>query len=557
MSTSTLYRLQPQALTPRQLQEELNATAEIALLDVREHGLYTRGHLLLAANAPLWRLNLLIGDLVPRLSTRIVLTDEDGSLLEQAASRLINLGYRNLALLSGGTQAWRQAGLEIFIDENVPSKALGEVVEIQAHTPNITVEELRQRQANGEKLVIVDGRTPEEFDNFSLPGAHNVPNGELPYRIRELAPDPETLVVVNCAGRTRSIIGAQTLIDAGLPNRVAALTNGTMAWLLADQPLNKGRRTRLPQPGAQHLSAAREQAHQLTQQAGLTILDASALAALRVNPARTLYQFDTRTHDEYQAGHLPGFRWAPGGQLVQATDHFAAVRGARIVLADWDGVRARHTAVWLQRLGGFEVYLYQPAPDAELEQGPSTPRILQDAALTPAPEITPQQLQPLLERQAAQVIDVDNSLHFIRRHIAGARFIAPHRLLEWLPRLAAADAPQQWVLTSKDGVLARLIASALQSYAFNAAALSGGNQAWFAAGLPTVGGDEDILTGEEDRQRNGYSVSDPVRRNRLFRNYLEWEIGLVRQLGRPGGELRFNLPQQEEQQQSTVNAYPR
>ncbi|PWC22593.1 rhodanese-like domain-containing protein [Brenneria nigrifluens] len=542
MSISSSDRPLPQSLTPRQLRDALDAATEIALIDVREHGLYTRGHLLLAANAPLWRLGLLIGDLVPRRATRIVLIDEDGSLLEEAARRLERLGYGNLALLSGGTLAWQAAGLEIFIDENVPSKALGEVIEVEAHTPNISVEELRRRQANGEKLVIVDGRTPEEFANFSLPGAHNIPNGELPYRIRELAPDAQTMVVVNCAGRTRSIVGAQTLIDGGLPNPVVALTNGTMAWLLADLPLEQGRRTALPQPGAENLSAAREQARRLTQRAGIATIDAPALAALRADAERTLYQFDTRTHDEYQAGHLPGFRWAPGGQLVQATDRFAAARGARIVLADWDGVRARHTAAWLRRLGGFEIFLYEPGADDEREQGPSTPLVLRDSALPPATEIAPRQLSQLLERQAAQVIDVDDSLRFIRRHIAGARFIAPHRLTEWLPKLAAADDGRQWVLTSNDGVLAGLIAGELQRYDISAAALAGGNQAWFAAGLPVESGDENILTAEEDRQHNGYSVSDPARRDRLFRDYLDWEIGLVRQLEQPGGELRFNLP---------------
>ncbi|WP_409308346.1 rhodanese-like domain-containing protein [Pectobacterium sp. B1J-3] len=530
-----------QSLTPQELLARLNTAEEIALIDVREHGLYTQGHLLLAANAPLWRLGLLIGDLVPRRSTPIVLIDEDGSLLEEAADRLQRLGYHHLALLSGGTLAWQAAGLEIFIDENVPSKALGEIIEVTAHTPNISVNELRQRQANGENLIIVDGRTPEEFENFSLPGAYNVPNGELPYRIRELAPDPQTLIVVNCAGRTRSIIGAQTLIDAALPHRVVALTNGTMAWLLENQPLNQGKQTTLPQPRDENLQAARQQASQLVQRAGITTLKTSDLVGLRSDPNRTLYQFDTRTHDEYQAGHLPGFRWAPGGQLVQATDRFVATRGARIVLADWDGVRARHTAVWLKQLGGFDVFLYEPAAHEEQESGPSSPHVLHDTTLAPVDEISPQQLHQRLEQRAAQVIDVDDSLRFIRQHIIGARFIAPHRLTEWLPKPGDADIQHPWVLTSRDGVLAKLVASELQRYAINVIVLTGGNQAWFDANLPTESGNDAILTGEEDQRLSGYNVSDLVRRNQLFQDYLDWEIGLVQQLKRPGGELSFNL----------------
>ena len=45
---------------------------------------------------------------------------------------------------------------------------------------------------------------------------------------------------MNCAGRTRSIIGAQSLINAGLPNKVIALKNGTMGWHLAGLKVARG-----------------------------------------------------------------------------------------------------------------------------------------------------------------------------------------------------------------------------------------------------------------------------------------------------------------------------
>ncbi|WP_459655385.1 rhodanese-like domain-containing protein, partial [Achromobacter xylosoxidans] len=59
-------------------------------------------------------------------------------------------------------------------------------------------------------------------------------------RAHGLAPDPKTTIVVNCAGRTRSIIGAQTLINLGVPNPVYALENGTQGWYLADFELDHG-----------------------------------------------------------------------------------------------------------------------------------------------------------------------------------------------------------------------------------------------------------------------------------------------------------------------------
>ena len=168
--------------------------------------------ILLAASAPLWRLELLIDRLVPRRDTRIVLVDDDETQAHQAAAKLTRLGWTDVSVLAGGTDGWERAGLELFSGTNVPSKAFGEVIEHEKHTPWIDVEELHERVARGDDIVVVDSRTPEEFHNFTLPFSHSLPGAELVYRIRELAPDPKTFVVVNCAGRTRSIVGAQTLI---------------------------------------------------------------------------------------------------------------------------------------------------------------------------------------------------------------------------------------------------------------------------------------------------------------------------------------------------------
>ena len=78
--------------------------------------------------------------------------------------------------------------------------------------------------ASTSSMVVVDSRPFDEFQRVSIPGATNVPGAELVLRIHDIAPSPDTLVVVNCAGRTRSIIGAQSLINAGLPNKVMSAT---------------------------------------------------------------------------------------------------------------------------------------------------------------------------------------------------------------------------------------------------------------------------------------------------------------------------------------------
>jgi rhodanese-related sulfurtransferase/predicted metal-dependent enzyme (double-stranded beta helix superfamily) len=518
-------------LTPQVLKKALSDGEEIAVLDVRESGVFAHRHIYFAASAPLWRLELLIDRLVPRRNTRVVLVDANETLAHQAAAKLVRLGWRNVSVLAGGTDGWAAAGFEIFSGTNVPSKAFGEAIEHQKHTPSIDTQELQQRIARGDNIVVVDSRTPEEFSNFSLPFAHSLPGAELVYRIGEIAPDPQTFVVVNCAGRTRSIVGAQTLIDAGIPNPVASLRDGTMAWLLAGNTLAQGRSTALPEPGAAALASARERAASVAKRAGVQRITADELARFEAEAGkRSLYRFDVRSHAEYLAGHLEGWRWAPGGQLVQATDEYVATRHARIVLVDWDGVRALTTGAWLTQLGGHEVFVYSPPALATLLTGPEPVRVLQSRK--PAPSIAPQHAAALLESGNAAVFDVDRRAAYERRHVTGARFAVPDRLQEFTSDLSSA---KTIVLTSPDGVLARSVAAefAVRS-GRDVRAIAGGTQAWRGAGLPTSSGAEGVLTGDDDHWYSPYAETDPAARDAGFRAYLDWELGLVAQLAREG-----------------------
>lgn len=518
-------------VTPQALKAALSDGEEIAVLDVRETGVFAHRHILFAASAPLWRLELLIDRLVPRRGTRIVLVDGDETLSHEAAAKLVRLGWRNVSVLAGGTDGWAAAGLEIFEGTNVPSKAFGEVIEHEKHTPWITSDDLQARVERGDNIVVVDSRTPEEFAAFSLPFAHSLPGAELVYRIGEIAPDPETFVVVNCAGRTRSIVGAQTLIDAGIPNRVASLRNGTMDWLLTGRTLSHGRGAALPEPAPATLAAARERAAAVADRAGVQRIDGAELARFESEAQeRTLYRFDVRTREEYEAGHLEGWRWAPGGQLVQATDEYAAARRARIVLADWDGVRALTTGAWLAQLGGYDVFVFTPPALPTLAAGPEPVRVL--ASHAPAPLVSPQQADTLVRAGSAVVFDVDRRAPFEKQHIHGARFAVPDRLPTFVADLPAAHTI---VLTSPDGVLARTAAAELAARTGrDVRAIAGGTAAWVAAGLPVAHGDADVLTGDDDHWYSPYAHSDLQQRNAGFNHYLNWELGLVAQLEREG-----------------------
>ena len=253
----------PKIATAGAVQAALAQSGELALLDVREQGVHYRGHPFFACSAPLSRLELVVGDLVPRRTAPVVVLDGGAEgLAATAAGRLAALGYADVAVLEGGCAGWQAAGGELFSGVNVPSKAFGEFVEHRYDTPRIAPEELRRLKEQNPKLVILDSRPFEEYHRMNIPGGIDVPGAELVWRVHDLAPDPDTLVVVNCAGRTRSIIGCQSLRNAGLANRVVALKDGTMGWDLAGFDCERGATRVAPPPsgeGRRKALAAAEQ----------------------------------------------------------------------------------------------------------------------------------------------------------------------------------------------------------------------------------------------------------------------------------------------------------
>src|ERR1700737_1583899 len=146
---------------------------------------------------------------------------------------MIEGGYTDVSVLAGGIAAWEAAGFPVYSGVHVPSKAFAEVVEHEYGTPWISAEELAERQKSSERMVIFDSRSYEEYHSNSIPGAISVPGAELVYRFHELVPTADTFVVVNCGGGARNHLRAPALIDAGVPNRVVSLKDGTMAWHLA------------------------------------------------------------------------------------------------------------------------------------------------------------------------------------------------------------------------------------------------------------------------------------------------------------------------------------
>jgi rhodanese-related sulfurtransferase len=512
-------------VSAQQLRGMLADGQEIALVDVREELIFSQSHLLLARSVPLSRFEVRFAQLVPRRATRIVLCDDRDGLAASAAAILTRNGYTSVLVLEGGVAAWGAAGFELFSGINVPSKAFGEFIEHASGTPSIAATELEQLIRQRANLVVLDSRPFDEYSRVSIPTAINVPGAELVLRVRDVVPSADTMVVVNCAGRTRSIIGAQSLINAGLPNKVVALRNGTMGWSLAGFACENGKNRRTSSYSAKTLDWARKASQAVAQNCGVKAIDRATFETLRADTARTLYLLDVRDPGEYEAGHVAGAISAPGGQLVQATDQYVGTLGARIVLADDAEVRAMMTASWLRQMGYSEVFVLA---ERGTETGWPAPPMLQTDMHREA-AIDLQSLGELFSRNTATIVDVSLSRNYLKDHIPGAWFAIRTRLAGAFKKIPLRGT---LVLTSEDGTVAQLaVAEAQAAAGIPVHFLAGGNAAWKTAGYELSA--EPLMADEAiDQWRKPYERGGDAKA--AMSEYLAWETDLLPRLARDG-----------------------
>jgi len=510
-----------------QIRDALLNRQEVALVDVREEAPFAEAHPLFAANIALSKLEIEAYARIPRRDTAITVYDNGEGLAQRALERLGQLGYSDVALLQGGLQGWRDAGGELFIDVNVPSKAFGELVEHERQTPSLAAEDVKALLDRKADVVVLDARRFDEYQTMSIPTGISVPGAELVLRARELAPDPATQIIVNCAGRTRSIIGTQSLVNAGLPNPIAALRNGTIGWLLAGQTLDHGQARQFAQVSEQTRQHATDDARAVADKAGVQRATLGDWQSFKAQTTRTSYLFDVRTVEEFEAGHLPGARSTPGGQLVQETDHYASVRGARIGLADDDGVRANMSASWLAQLG-WEVYVLDGLRATDFSAKGSWAPVVPATGFVES--ISPDTLADWLKVGDTQVLDFTASANYVKRHIPGAWWALRADLAQALTRLPACE---RYVLTCGSSLLARFAVAQVEALTGKPVfVLEGGTANWVATGLPVEDGDKRLASPRIDRYRRPYEGTDAPRE--AMQAYLDWEFGLVEQLGRDG-----------------------
>ncbi len=510
-------------ITARELHELMQRDRDnLALLDVRETAEYNLAHIAGSCSLPRRQIEWRLSQLVPWTGARVIVCDDDGQRASLAASTLELLGYSDVSVLTGGLNRWVTENYGTEWGVNVPSKDFGEKLLLTQHVPEVEPDELAGWLKDGRKLIMLDSRTPEEHHRACIPGSRSMPGAELSLRIWDLA-DEDTTVVVHCAGRTRSILGAGTLQRLGV-NNVFALKNGTMGWQLAGLELETGsQRLALPEPTDEGRKLAVAKARSVALQEGVRFLDVAGVRELLASAAKqTVYAIDVRSREEFNAGHVPGFRWVPGGQAVQATDNFVAVRGGSIVFAcDASSVRSGMTAAWFRQMGYPNVYVFDGGAEAwraaglELETGGDVeaPAGL-EAARKRVETVEPAGLQAQLRADGATVIHVGTSEEFSAAHVPGSHWVSR----SWLELRIDEVAPKgaRVFVTSKDEASSLLAASTLIELGYEAEALEGGVEAWQAAGMPIEQGLTGVTQAPDDVL--------PVRRSYAeMLNYLRWE----------------------------------
>jgi rhodanese-related sulfurtransferase len=515
-------------IAPQALKTLLAGDAPFALIDVREAGEYNSSHIPGASSIPRRQLEFVIPHAVPFTGVPVVVCDDDGRRARLAAATAERLGYRQVSVLDGGINRWVTDGLPTEWGSNVPSKDFGEKVEVVAHVPEIEAKELAERQRRGEKFVILDSRTPEEFRRFCIPGGRSVPGGELALRITDIvkqAPRDAT-IIVNCAGRTRSIIGTRVLQRMGFSN-VYGLKNGTAGWMLAGERLESGAdRVELPTPSPEAVAAAEAYAAKLAAEDGVRYLDVAGLEGTIARArTETVYLIDVRTREEYTAGHLPGFRWFPGGQAVQRADDVAVVKHATLVFACDGKARATIIASWYRQMGFREVYAVDGGTRAWTASGHPLDKGTPDEqpagyaeARAAARSVSAQQLHA---SPTPAIVFVDTSQDFARGHVPGARWVPRGWLELWIDEIVPSKSTPVTV-TCTDGLGSALAAATLRERGYqDVSVLDGGMAAWQKAGLPVEKGLSGVMTAPTD-----VVLAGPDRNFADMQNYLRWEEAL-------------------------------
>lgn len=498
-----------------------------ALLDVRERGEYALGQIPGACPLPRGLLEILLPRLVPWHDVPLVLYSRQEVRSRLAAKTCLDLGYRSVFVLESGIDGWALTpDRSPAYGVNVLGKTFGERLSIEGEVEQLDPDKVAPLIDSGTALVI-DARTASEYAKGHLPGAFNIPSGELVQTLLGAGLDrqQDRQIIVHCAGRTRSIVGAYLLRQAGFGNAYA-LRNGTMAWRMSGRELDFAPHD-FEAPGQDPRAAAFARRF-----ADLPTIGPLTTGDLDVHSG-PLYAIDVRQPHEYAEGHLPGALNCPAGQLANAVDEQLAVRDALLVCYSGDETRSQLGAGLLARIGyrrvawlahGLNGWRSAGRP---IETGPAKAYLDElDFAQDVATVDTNDLAAGLGQDDPPTVIDVRRSSEFALSHLPGS---------VWMPRGdlerrigAVADRYDPLVVVSDRGLRSALAVRTLVELGFrDVAHLEGGLVAWAAAGGDMIegldGADVSLREAKEDAELVAPRPALLERTRDDMVRYLDWE----------------------------------
>ena len=394
-----------------------DAGTSFALIDSRERRDYVAGHWFGSTNIPLSLFSTRLGYLLQEPDFPIHFLDWQDKASAEAIHQLKAIGFRNITIHN--TQKPAMMGRGFVKGEYVWSKAFGEVVAHEIDLPEVTP---KQYLADYQDAQLFDVRPTAEYQDFTLPKSQSLPNSLLLANVQALK-DTGKMSLLHCAGRTRSIIGAFTLMASGYDGPFAVFRGGTQAWQLDGYEREHD---------ANRLFAADHEASDAVAgflrrwQIPATRVTSDGLGAF-VDDHKTELLFDVSDDGATGQPLAHGVIKISGTNLIQQTDRSIARYHVPVILFDQgSGSRAAFAAFWL-RCMGFSVtiaYLEAPITTAKTIANTVTSHIASNNANNNASSVTPFAATQLdiWQKDKIALYDFRPSKAFISGHIANSHW---------------------------------------------------------------------------------------------------------------------------------------
>ncbi len=184
-------------------------------LDVRDVFAFKKSHVKGALNLPLEVLAQQI-NAIPA-NRMVIVYDETGKKGHQALRTLLGTGFKDVTNVSGGhTSLQRQARTIGF--KHLKIDLLPVLLKTLEEEVSTAAKKTTEKATDENSPIIVDVRTPHEFQSSAYPGAINIELDELMERYGELGNNKSRDIVVYCASGARSAYAQRMLAQVGYSN---------------------------------------------------------------------------------------------------------------------------------------------------------------------------------------------------------------------------------------------------------------------------------------------------------------------------------------------------